>query len=143
MEMFCISESPICDSSGSVKAMRQASVSCSLKYSGPRPAWEVTWRLGDRKLSGINSDIPDHLNRELSFIAFDKDSGVYKCSISSQKPSYSSQCSVTLHVEGTLHVYIYRPNKVCKGRTAEHLLATTVTGRSKCEILLFDMKESL
>ena len=111
--MCCILESPICDSSGSVKAMRQASVSCSLKYSGPRPAWEVTWQLGDRKLSGINSDIPGHLYRELSFIAFSKDSGVYKCSISSQKPSYSSQCSVTLHVEGTL-IYLFTPNEVCQ-----------------------------
>ena len=96
---FCVSEFPVCDSSGSVDAVRQASVSCSLKYSGPRPSWEVTWQHGDRKLSGINSDVSGKLDRQLSFIAFSKDSGVYKCSISSQDPSYITECSATLYVK--------------------------------------------
>ncbi len=97
--MFSFAESPVCDSSGSVEAMRQATISCKLQYSGPRPPWQVTWQHGDRKLSGINSDAVGKLERQLSFVAFDKDSGVYKCSISSQEPHYFSDCSASLQVE--------------------------------------------
>ena len=77
-----------------------ASLACGMQFSGSIRLWHSVWRRNNMTLSSVDEDVDEYIRRTVTFPAYSKDSGLYTCVISNQKPAYYSQCDVVIHVVG-------------------------------------------
>jgi len=75
------------------------SMLCELTYGGDAPNWRVDWVRNEDKLSSLTDDINSKVRRRLNFDARLKESsGVYRCTVSSRAPHYTSSCTTNITV---------------------------------------------